>query len=143
MNKLLIISGVNGFDYLKNSEVIDLESTDSDCDEWTEFPRERIGATGVLLNFTNSVLICGGSYQDQNGTLYSSNECYTLDKYSSTLFSTMAERRSFSASLVTDDNYVWVTGGLDYNDGSPLSSTEYILPNGASITGKYFYTLEA
>ena len=48
----------------------------------------------------------------------------------------MAKRRSFSASLIDPaTNYFFVTGGIDYTDGSILSSTEYITENGSTFPG--------
>ena len=45
----------------------------------------------------------------------------------------MSKKRGFAASLITNENNLWVTGGAE---GSQiLSSTEYILKNGESIEG--------
>ena len=79
------------------------------------------------------LLICGGmSWNGGPIPFITSNKCYILDKYSSRLFATMVEKRSFAASLITNENILWVTGGFDY---FPLSSTEYILKNGESVKG--------
>ena len=50
-NKLVLVTGL-GDDYsYPNSEVIGLGSdTGSDCNDWTEFPIEVVGATGALFN---------------------------------------------------------------------------------------------
>ena len=46
----------------------------------------------------------------------------------------MSKKRGFAASLITNENNLWVTGGRSvYND--IFSSTEYILENGESIKG--------
>ena len=48
----------------------------------------------------------------------------------------MSTTRVSAASLITNENILWVTGGVDY--GYPpvyLSSTEYILKNGESVKG--------
>ena len=80
-----------------------------------------------------ALLICGGLRFFQDGTQVTSNECYILDKYSSRLFATMSKKRGYAASLITNENNLWVTGGAE---GSQiLSSTEYILKNGESIEG--------
>ena len=47
----------------------------------------------------------------------------------------MSERRTFAASLITNENYLWVTGGLDVGGVGSFSSTEYILKNGESVKG--------
>ena len=79
------------------------------------------------------LLICGGLSSVTDPT--ASNKCYILDKYSSRLFTTMTEKRCLAASLITDENKLWVTGGLNYDNNLPLSSTEYILKNGESVKG--------
>ena len=45
----------------------------------------------------------------------------------------MSKKRGFAASLITNENNLWVTGGSEY--GEIFSSTEYILENGESIEG--------
>ena len=83
--------------------------------------------------YIKALLICGGLRFFQDGTQVTSNECYILDKYSSRLFATMSKKRGYAASLITNENNLWVTGGAE---GSQiLSSTEYILKNGESIEG--------
>ena len=74
-----------------------------------------------------ALLICGGVYNFQNGSRpKASNKCYLLDRYSSRLFATMSEERTFAASL-TYENSLWITGGLDYGQDYdnfiPFSST--------------------
>ena len=80
-----------------------------------------------------AILICGGLIDYQFSYEISSNECFILDKYSSKLFAIMTEKRAFAASLITNENSLWVTGGggEDYL----LSSTEYITKNGDTVRG--------
>ena len=83
-----------------------------------------------------AILICGG-YKKFSGET-SSNECFILDKYSSKLFATMTEKRAFAASLITNENSLWVTGGYWSGGGDEdnfLSSTEYVTKNGESVRG--------
>ena len=91
-----------------------------------------------------AILICGGLKQFSGETNFS--ECFILDKYSSKLFATMTEKRAFAASLITNENSLWVTGGVIINENSLwvnggrsedsfLSSTEYITKNGESVRG--------
>ena len=47
----------------------------------------------------------------------------------------MSEKRAFAASLITNDNNLWITGGLNYDTDEHVSSTEYILKNGESVKG--------
>ena len=83
--------------------------------------------TKFLLDI-QALLICGG--MNYLVDPHTSNQCYILDKYSSQLFATMSERRTFAASLITNENYLWVTGGLEFGARvGPFSSTEYILKN--------------
>ena len=93
-----------------------------------------------------AILICGGLIDYQFSYEISSNECFILDKYSSKLFATMTEKRAFAASLITNENSLWVTGGAIINENSLwvtrdggedifLSSTEYITKNGDTVTG--------
>ena len=85
---------------------------------------------------TQALLICGGVNFDQNGQGFASDKCYILDIHSSRLFATMSSTRAFAASLITNENSLWVTGGLDYDYPSMyLSSTEYILKTGESVKG--------
>ena len=90
----------------------------------------------VLLDM-QALLICGGySWPTEVTSYIASNECYILDKYSSRLFATMTEKRYSAASLITNENKLWVTGGLDFDHDLPaFSSTEYILKNGESVKG--------
>ena len=83
-----------------------------------------------------AILICGG-YKKNSGET-SSNVCFILDKYSSKLFATMIEKRAFAASLITNENSLWVTGGYWSGGGDEdnfLSSTEYVTKNGESVRG--------
>ena len=45
----------------------------------------------------------------------------------------MSKKRGYAASLITNENNLWVTGGSE--GAQILSSTEYILKNGESIEG--------
>ena len=77
------------------------------------------------------MLICGGAIQNfETGETHSSKECYLLTKYSATLMWLMEERRAFAASLNINNDYFWITGGIDYDTGIILSSTEYVLKVG-------------
>ena len=81
-----------------------------------------------------ALLICGGVDFYQN-PIFTSNECFILDKFSSKLFARMSKKRALAASLITKEKNLWVTGGLDYDTFTPFSSTEHILKNGESVKG--------
>ena len=94
------------------------------CKNWPEFPIGLLGATGGLVGDT--VIICGGF----NGTFshveeWITDECYSLTSDKATLVTHMSVRRSGAASIVFNDNALWVTGGF-YDDIGVLNSTEYV-----------------
>ena len=94
------------------------------CKNWPEFPVRLDGATGGLVKDT--VIICGGF----NGTFshvdeWITNECYSLTSEKATLVTLMSVRRAGAASIVSNDNALWVTGGF-YDDIGVLNSTEYV-----------------
>ena len=47
----------------------------------------------------------------------------------------MSEKRAYPASLITNENKLWVTGGVNLFPYMFFSSTEYILQNGESVEG--------
>ena len=47
----------------------------------------------------------------------------------------MSEKRAYPASLITNENKLWVTGGVNLYPYMFFSSTEYILKNGESVEG--------
>ena len=82
-------------------------------------------------NVSSTLLICGGAIQNyETGETHSSKECYLLTKYSATIIWLMEERRAFAAGLNSNNKYFWITGGIDYDTGNILSSTEYVLKVG-------------
>ena len=90
------------------------------CNNWPDFPISvREGATGGLIE--NTVIICGGT----NGYNYF-DECYSLTSDKAALVTHMSVGRQFAASIVLNDNTLWVTGGYNYYHGGNLASTEYV-----------------
>ena len=66
------------------------------------------------------------------------NECYAMTESSVTLIGHMSVARSGAASLVIDDNMLWVTGGMLVSPPDTdllLSSTEFITKDGKSLPG--------
>ena len=47
----------------------------------------------------------------------------------------MSEKRAYPASLITNENILWVTGGVNLYPYMFFPSTEYILKNGESVKG--------
>ena len=73
------------------------------CNNWPDFPIGVVGATGGLIGDT--VIICGG----YDGS--SVDECYSLTSEKATLVTHMSVGRRYAASVVVNDNKLWVTGG--------------------------------
>ena len=101
------------------------------CNNWPDFPIGVSGATGGLIGDT--VVICGG--YDISG--YSVDECYSLTAEKATLVTHMSVVRSRAASIVINDNTLWVTGGDGYGYGEYLASTEYVTLTEAMSAGPY------
>ena len=91
------------------------------CNNWPDFPIDVFEATGGLIGDT--VIICGGS-----DMLSYVDECYSLTSEKAKLVTHMSFARYGAASIVLDDNTLWVTGG--YNHGGSLASTEYVTVTG-------------
>jgi len=95
------------------------------CNKWPDFPIGVNAATGGLIE--NTVMICGGRVL---GSI--SDKCYSLTSQKATLVTHMSVARSHIASIVLNDNTLWVTGGstdeLYYS--AALSSTEKVTLNG-------------
>ena len=94
------------------------------CNNWPDFPISILGATGGLIGDT--VIICGGIDSGYNYV----DECYSLPSEKTTLVTHMSVGRTDAASIVFNDNALWVTGG-SYNNvvedvGTRLASTEYV-----------------
>ena len=95
------------------------------CNNWPDFPISVAGATGGLIGDT--VIICGGYVYD---TRYV-DECYSLTSEKATLVTHMSVERGYAASIVINDNTLWVTGGYNYDGGFVyLASTEYVTVTG-------------
>ena len=89
------------------------------CNNWPDFPIGVMWATGGFIGDT--AIICGGY---AGGGLYV-DECYSLTSKKATLVTHMSVERSGAASIVINDNILWVTGGK-YSYYGYLASTEYV-----------------
>ena len=94
------------------------------CNNWPDFPISVWGATGGLIGDT--VIICGGRDSDFNYV----DECYSLTSEKATLVTHMSVGREDAASIVLNDNTLWVTGGYGGPDGGWIASTEYVKMTG-------------
>ena len=87
------------------------------CNNWPDFPNSV--ATGGVIGDT--VIICGGSDGEYGSAV---DECYTLTSEKRTFVTHMYFARWYAASIVLNDNTLWVTGGRF--GGEYLASTEYV-----------------
>ena len=96
------------------------------CKNWPGFPMGLYGATGGLIG--NTVLICGGrgrlnsSYRDSYV-----DDCYSMTSQKVTLVTHMSVKRLYAASIVLNDNTLWVAGG---KYSGIYKSTEYVTISG-------------
>ena len=108
---------------------MDIEDCNN-CKNWPKFPKHVSRATSGLLG--NTVMICGGSMVD-NFHLYHNlitDECYSITSQKATLVTHMSVERVDAASIVLNDNTLWVTGGVG-KDRLSLISTEYVKMSGS------------
>jgi hypothetical protein len=91
------------------------------CNNWPDFPIGVDEGTGGLIGDT--VIICGGSGGSYDG-------CYSLTSEKATLVTHMSVGRLSAASIVINDNTLWVTGGYDPSGGGDDASTEYVTVTG-------------
>ena len=112
-----------------NSEVIDLNSEDTVCEEVGDFPLQISGAVGALLG--DHPVVCGGFDLVTNIV---SNKCYKLENTKQyTEFATMQKPR-FYAGIIQHEKGLWITGGRD-ELRTETTSTEFILSSGNSTRG--------
>ena len=82
------------------------------CNDWPDFPISVYEATGGLIG--NTVMICGGHSEN-----FDESQCYSLTSEKITPVTHMSVGRMRAASIVLNDNTLWVTGGA-------FASTEYV-----------------
>ena len=114
-------SGYGSSGYLSNTETLNT-GNNSEPPQYSDHPRKIYGATGGFLN--NDFIICGGTSFD--GT---TNKCYKLG--SEGPFATMMAWRRLAASIVLEEEKLWILGGT----GNSGSSTEYIFSDGRNEEG--------
>ena len=111
VSKILVATGYNQDVGSKTSEISDLTVKGSNMwKNWPKLPIGLFGATGGLIGDT--VIICGG----QDPWFVYFDECYSLTSQKATLVTHMSVARNNPASIVINDNTLWVTGG--FNQGS-------------------------
>jgi hypothetical protein len=96
------------------------------CNNWPNFQISVDRATGGLIGDT--VIICGGY-----GGYTLVDTCYSLTSEKVTIVTHMSVVRFGAASIVINDNTLWVTGGYNYDGGENLNSTEYVTVTGTML----------
>ena len=94
------------------------------CKNWPDHSMDLYGATGGLIG--NTVLICGG-YGRFNSLHKYVDGCYSMTSQKVTLVTHMSVKRFYAASIVLNDNTLWVAGGK-YR--GIYKSTEYVTISG-------------
>ena len=109
---------------LSKTETLNIVNNAQPQSQYPDLPRKIHGATGGFLN--NDFITCGGE-----DSFVETDKCYMLG--SEGPFATMMRKRYLAASIVLEDEKLWVLGGSDGNSG--LSSTEYIFSDGRNVEG--------
>ena len=122
----MVTTGINRDGTHTTSEIIDLTIKGGNkCENWPKFPISVSEATGGLIE--NNVLICGG----YDGRYI--DECYSLSNKKATFVTYMSVKRTDAASVVVNDDTLWITGGRDWLGYSHIfASTEYITMTGTT-----------
>jgi len=109
-NKILLITGYN--ENSEQAEVLDLVAKESTVLPSTfSFPEKIYAATGGVIH--GIPFIIGGINRD---SLIASNECWKLTSEGWQPFAQLKTARCGTASVVLQDNQIWVTGGRDDGD---------------------------
>ena len=101
--KVLIVTG---YPTTLKSEVIDLTSEDTVCEELGDFPLQIDYAVGALLG--DYPVTCGGK---TNPT--TSNKCYKLDETKQYTEFAIMQKPRYNAGIIPHENKMWITGGRD------------------------------
>ena len=129
----------------KNTEVIDLEDSNVECEDLEDYPMEVDNAFGASL--ASTPIICGGYFHtsgfDASG--HSSDKCFKYKEGKWQNFSTMIEGR-YSAVGIVYNNALHIFGGRDYQNhdqlelglgSAELQSSEIIKEDGSSSEGPH------
>ena len=131
---LVVTSGWSG-NQLSKTETLSIGNNAQSQSQYQDHTRKIYGATGGFFN--NYFITCGGVDSVEDHT----DKCYMLG--SEEPFATMMTIRSYAASIVLDDQTMWILGGLSwifdeqymYSVSTSLSSTEYIFSDGRNEEG--------
>ena len=140
--KLLVTTGYP-YENGSHSEMINLANSNVTCSSPPNYTIkvERafsglINLFGTLHNFTLP-LICGGMYRNYSNSDYyeGQTDCYILgdDK----IVAQLLQPRSAGASVVLNNNVLWITGGL-VKSMHYTKTTEFVRLNQPTIQGNRF-----
>ena len=118
-------SGTTGGEQLSQTETLKI-GNDSEPPQNPDHPRKLDAVTGGFLN--KDFLTCGG-FNSVEGT---TDKCYMLG--SEGPFATMMIKRALAASIVLNDQTMWILGGSS-SSGISHISTEYMFRNGTNKEG--------
>ena len=123
-NFLVVTSGYGDSGYLRNTEILTIGNKNGQTPQYRDHPRKISGATG---GFVGTILLTCGGYDIVEGY---TEKCYKIGSEGS--FVSMMEKRKYAASIVLDDETIWILGG---RSSKILSSTEYIYSDGRKEEG--------
>ena len=114
---------------LSKTETLTIGNNAQPQSQYSDHPRKIDGATGGFLN--KKFITCGGDDRDEGFT----DKCYKLG--SEIPFATMMVKRYTAASIILEDEKLWILGGIrdDNTHSGRLSSTEYIFSDGRNEEG--------
>ena len=110
-------------------EIVDLLNPNATYDLLADNLPKIYRATGGLLQ--KSLIVCGGNYGVHTKNLQNSRDCVVIGQPEMKI--KMITKRSFAASVVLDQNILWIVGG--YNGRYNLRSTEFIRLGQPSVKG--------
>ena len=107
---------------MTKSEILDFsEEKNFQCFDWVDYPIGIFRVVGGLVG--NIAIICGGSSGDRH------DECYQVTSNKAVPLGKMTTNRSGAASVVINNDVLWITGGFN------LSSTDFLYLNGTVTEG--------
>ena len=127
---MVLTTGWGGdFSPLSNTETLEIGSNGQPQSQYQDHTRKINGATGGFLS--EDFVTCGG-YDFTSSSAAVTEKCYKLGASGS--FASMMTKRFHAASIVLEDEKMWILGGVS-NGFSTLSSTEYIFSDGRNEDG--------
>ncbi len=136
MTRLLVAGGVGGYE-TRETLILDLSGENLQCDSMAGLPETDVeGATGGLLVEEGELpvpIICGGAIHiDEHNTIYS-KKCHRLGADIEPI-AQMREPRKWAASVVLNNEWLWITGGAT-SDHVDIGSTEFVYFDGTVEQG--------